>query len=250
MATQALLTDRNYNNRIVQQENQPCIKKEEGESALQWLAHTAPKALRFGQAGEECEKEEAAWTPVKYARRITADFKKSEINANQSEDGEVCYDYQAQMQHFEIIIRVNGDERKYLIKGIDGDGKEFEKEFDPYHVDPEHTDYTEFTALCLYIQKTDGYADSIMRNFAHPDDILEKQNYVSILNTWEERQGQGTNMALLESTRDLLLAIRKFMEERAKWPGSGSANIGFTVSGEQAQSLLSTVGVSQERLIE
>lgn len=247
MSTEALLTDRNYYNSFYQQ-NQPCVK-EERQSALQWLAHTAPDVLKFGQAGLESEnEEESVRTPVTYARRITADFRKSEINASQSKEGEVYYDYQAQMQHFEIVIRVNGDERKYLIKGVDGEGMKFEKEFDPYHVDPEHTDYTEFTALCLYIQKTDGYADSIMRNFMPSDDRLEKQNYVSISNTWEERQGQGSNLALLESTRDLLVAIHKFMEQRAEWPGSGSASVGFTVSGEQAQSLISTVGTMHKEI--
>ncbi|MBD5452770.1 MAG: hypothetical protein HDR30_00385 [Lachnospiraceae bacterium] len=181
-------------------------------SALLWLANAAPELMNFGKREEsdKAEAVEAAKTPLSYSRRITADFRTEMLTANRNENGEVCYSYEASRQKFEVIINVNGDERNYLIKGTDSEGNPFEKEFDPYDIDPENADYTEFTALCLYIQKTDRYADDVMRNFAQPENILEKTNYVGILFAWSIEQAQSGNMESFENARRLIVAIQEF----------------------------------------
>ena len=181
-------------------------------SALSWLANAAPELMNSGKREESDRTEavEVAKTPLSYSRRITADFKMEMLTANRNANGEVCYSYEASRQKFEVIINVNGDERNYLIKGTDSEGNPFEKEFDPYDIDPENADYTEFTALCLYIQKTDRYADDIMRNFAQPENILEKTNYVGILFAWSIEQAQSGNMESFENARRLIVAIQEF----------------------------------------
>lgn len=184
------------------------------KEALKWLADTAPELLSSGKEEEEKKAgtDVASKAPLSYSRRITAKFRTEELAVSQSAGSEVCYSYQASMQQFEILINVNGDERNYLIKGTDSEGNAFEKEFDPYQVDPENADYTEFTALCLYIQKTEGYADSIMQDFVQPDNILQKMNYVGIFGIWCETQGQIGNTELYENAKKLLGAINTFMD--------------------------------------
>lgn len=184
-----------------------------GESSvLGWLANAAPELMNPDKREEsdKAEAVEAAKAPLSYSRRITADFKTKMLTANRNDKGEVCYSYEASRQKFEVIINVNGDERNYLIKGTDSEGNSFEKEFDPYDVDPENADYTEFTALCLYIQKTDRYADDVMRNFAQPENILEKTNYVGVLFAWSIGQAQSGNMESFEDARRLIVAIQEF----------------------------------------
>ena len=181
-------------------------------SVLGWLANAAPELMNPGKREEydKAEGLEAAKAPLSYSRRITADFRTEMLTANRNKNGEVCYSYEASRQKFEVIINVNGDERNYLIKGTDKEGNYFEKEFDPYDIDPENADYTEFTALCLYIQKTDRYADDVMRNFAQPENILEKTNYVGVLFAWSIEQAQSGNTESFENARRLIVAIQEF----------------------------------------
>ena len=196
--------------------NNPKSSAKGESSALWWLANAAPGLMNAGKREEsdKAEAVEAAKTPLSYSRRITADFRTEMLTANRNKNGEVCYSYEASRQKFEVIINVNGDERKYLIRGTDSEGHSFEKEFDPYDVDPENADYTEFTALCLYIQKTDRYADDVMRNFAQPENILEKTNYVGVLFAWSIEQAQGGNTESFENARRLIVAIQEFTFSR------------------------------------
>ena len=190
--------------------NNPKSSAKGEASAFQWLASAAPELMNPGKR-EEPVKAEAS---LSYSRRITADFRTEMLTASRNENGKVCYSYEASRQKFEVIINVNGDERNYLIKGTDNEGNPFEKEFDPYDIDPENADYTEFTALCLYIQKTDRYADDVMRNFAQPKNILEKTNYVGVLFAWSIEQAQSGNMQSFEDARRLIVAIQEFTFSR------------------------------------
>lgn len=199
------------------------------ESGAKWVAEVAPELMKAEAERRMPNNEDAARpvAPLSYSRRISAKFKTEELTANNIENGETIYSYQASEQQFEIIINVNGNERKYLIKGIDSGGNVFEKEFDPYEVDPEKADYTEFTALCLYIQRTDGYADSLMRDFVQPENILEKRNYFSILEKWGNEQAQSGNLELCDSAMKMLIAIRAFMEKSLSVSGR-HVNITFS----------------------
>lgn len=197
------------------------------KSAMQWLAESAPEFMNPGKGEKHGEKTELQpKAPLSYSRRITASFKMEEFHASQSEKGETIYAYHASRQQFEVIINVNGDERDYSIKGIDAEGKTFEKKFDPYEVDPENADYTEFTALCLYIQRTDGYADSLMGNFGQSLDgtgdfnILEKRNYVSIFGKWGTWQAKNGNPEFYSGAMEMLGAIRQFVENKIGTPVS------------------------------
>lgn len=202
------------------------------QSGAKWIAEVAPELMKVEadkrNAGDGSVTEPAA--PLNYSRRISAKFKTEELIANSTENGETIYSYQASEQQFEIVININGDERNYFIKGIDGDGKAFEKEFNPYEVDPENADYTEFTALCLYIQRTDGYADSLMRDFVQPENILEKHNYFSILEKWGNGQAESGDPELYDSAMKMLVAIRAFMEKSLLISGNGGSHVNIAFS--------------------
>lgn len=200
------------------------------KSAMQWFAETAPELLNPGKEDSGNKTALQPKTPLSYSRRITASFKTEEFHASQSKNGEAVYSYHASRQQFEVIINVNGDDRNYAIKGIDKEGNAFEKEFDPYEVDPENADYTEFTALCLYIQRTDGYADSLMGDFGQSLDetgdfnILEKRNYVSIFGKWGTWQAKGGNPEFYSGAMEMLGAIHRFMEDRLGKMDAGEEN--------------------------
>lgn len=202
------------------------------ESGARWIAEVAPELMKAetdkrNVNGGSVSKPAA---PLNYSRRISAKFKTEELIANSTETGETIYSYQASEQQFEIIINVNEDERNYFIRGIGGDGKAFEKKFNPYEVDPENADYTEFTALCLYIQRTDGYADSLMRDFVQPENILEKRNYFSILEKWGNEQAESGDPELYDSAMKMLIAIRAFMEKSLLVLGNGESHINIAFS--------------------
>lgn len=235
MAIGALLT-KNWNGNLYQGSAKSPAKG--GQPALQWLANAAPELIKPGADMEEKKEAPSVKAPLSYSRRITASFKTRELTIKES-GAESSYSCQASMQNFEILIKVNGDERNYVIHGIDGEGNAFEKEFDPYQIDPENADYTEFTALCLYIQKTEGYADSLMSeedsfHFAQPDNILEKRNYVSMLATWRKGQYEADNMELAKRAEKLLHGISDFMDERLTGTGNGNEKDRFSVAGNDA----------------
>ncbi|MCI9464578.1 MAG: hypothetical protein HFI48_11965 [Lachnospiraceae bacterium] len=209
-------------------------------SALQWLADAAPDLVKREQrepdpftAYEENRAGEAGG-PLSYSRRITANIRTGGYRAGLSENRGSRYAYQASIRQYETIIRVNGDERCYLIRGIDDEGKLFEKEFDPYEVDPESTDYTEFTALCLYIQRTEKYADSIMSDADKAETVPGKPDCVSVFGKWENMQAEGNNKELLEGTMKLQKAIQEYFDNQPLMPGAGQKLIDFAVTkGEQ-----------------
>ena len=94
-------------------------------SALQWLADAAPDLVKREQrepdpftAYEENRAGEAGG-PLSYSRRITANIRTGGYRAGLSENRGSRYAYQASIRQYETIIRVNGDERCYLIRGID-----------------------------------------------------------------------------------------------------------------------------------
>ena len=116
-----------------------------------------------------------------YTRVVSATVCNTEMKSGADENGQAAFSYQSVTQKFEIRIDVNGDDRKYTAVGTDKDGTEFEKEINPYEVDPTFADFTEFAALCSYIRDTENLADDIMKSISNiaADDIFEKMNYLS-----------------------------------------------------------------------
>ena len=115
-----------------------------------------------------------------YTRIVSASVMTSEMKTT-TEGGRTAFSYQGIVEKFEIRIEVNGDDRKYTAIGTDKDGNAFEKEIDPYNVDPTDADFTEFAALCSYIRETENLADETMKFVSsfEVDDIFEHMNYLS-----------------------------------------------------------------------
>ena len=116
-----------------------------------------------------------------YTRIVSATVVNSELRTTTGADGITAFSYQGVMQQFEIRIDVNGDDRKYTAIGTDKDGKPFEKEIDPYNVDPTDADFTEFAALCSYIRETENLADETMKFISdfEVNDIFKRMDYLA-----------------------------------------------------------------------
>lgn len=147
-----------------------------------------------------------------YTRIVSATVMNSELRTTTGASGITAFSYQGVMQQFEIRIDVNGDDRKYTAIGTDKDGKTFEKEIDPYNVDPTDADFTEFAALCTYICETENLADETMKfvgNF-EVNDIFESMDYLTVFSSEMgkyEKAGMG-NLSL----ENFMPHINKLME--------------------------------------
>ncbi|WP_033154455.1 hypothetical protein [Pseudobutyrivibrio ruminis] len=147
-----------------------------------------------------------------YTRIVSATVMNSELRTTTGEGGIAAFSYQGVMQQFEIRIDVNGDDRKYTAIGTDKDGKPFEKEIDPYNVDPTDADFTEFAALCSYIRETENLADETMKFVGdfEVNDIFESMDYLTVFSSEMgkyEKAGMG-NLSL----ENFMPHINKLME--------------------------------------
>ena len=125
---------------------------------------------------------------------------------------------------------MNGEERRYLIRGVDDNGNVYEREFNPYEIDPENEEYTEFSAICMYIQKTEKYADYIMSESDSVESMPEKAERVSILGKWNDMQTESNHNELLESTMKLRKAIHDYWEKQQPTLGAGQGFVDFTIT--------------------
>lgn len=147
-----------------------------------------------------------------YTRIVSATVMNSELRTTTGASGITAFSYQGVMQQFEIRIDVNGDDRKYTAIGTDKDGKPFEKEIDPYNVDPTDADFTEFAALCSYIRETENLADETMKFVGdfEVNDIFESMDYLTVFSSEMgkyEKAGMG-NLSL----ENFMPHINKLME--------------------------------------
>ncbi|SEK79773.1 hypothetical protein SAMN02910377_01843 [Pseudobutyrivibrio ruminis] len=147
-----------------------------------------------------------------YTRIVSATVMNSELRTTTGEGGITAFSYQGVMQQFEIRIDVNGDDRKYTAIGTDKDGKPFEKEIDPYNVDPTDADFTGFAALCSYICETENLADETMKFVGdfEVNDIFESMDYLTVFSSEMgkyEKAGMG-NLSL----ENFMPHINKLME--------------------------------------
>ena len=158
---------------------------------------------------------ETALPSTPYTRIITANIRTEEMTATIASNGEMIYSYSASEQSFQICIESDGENKTYKITGIDKDGNPFEKEFDPYEVDPENADLPEFSALCMYIQQTDETADLLADDYFKTEDILEKRNYFGLLGNFANTSIFDRVQSMLDCANRLLDEIGRIMDVRA-----------------------------------
>ncbi len=163
----------------------------------------------------ELSQRENALPSTPYTRIITANIRTEEMTATIASNGEMIYSYSASEQSFQISIESDGENKTYKITGIDKDGNPFEKDFDPYEVDPENADLPEFSALCMYIQQTDETADLLADDYFKTDDILEKRNYFGLLSEFANTSIFDRMQSMLDCANRLLEEIGKIMDVRA-----------------------------------
>jgi len=163
----------------------------------------------------ELAARDKALPSTPYTRIITAKIKTEEMTATIASNGEMIYSYSASEQSFQICIESDGENKTYKITGIDKDGNPFEKEFDPYEVDPENADLPEFSALCMYIQQTDETADLLADDYFKTDDILEKRNYFGLLGDFANTSIFDRVQSMIDCANRLLDEIGRIMDVRA-----------------------------------
>ncbi len=176
-----------------------------------------------------------------YTRIVSAKVMSSEFCATAGANGTTAFSYQGVMQQFEIRIDVNGDDRKYTAIGTDKDGKAFEKEIDPYNVDPTDSDFTEFAALCSYIRETENLADETMKFVSdfEVNDIFERKDYLA---TFSSEMGKYEMAGLGNlSLENFMPHINKLMETLM-----GMTMNMFNVSTTENASETTTIEVSEE----
>ncbi len=152
-------------------------------------------------------------------RCISASINTKEMQATKNEAGEVMYSYKETSLSFDIVINSDGTDKTYTIKGIDENGDEFEREFDPYNLDKEEMDYPEFSALCMYIRQTDETADLIASSYftdtSYFDGIFDRGDRVGLLEQYADEYGD-TMPKLAGLAQKLFESINSFFENAMK----------------------------------
>ena len=160
--------------------------------------------------------------PAAYTRCITANIKTKEAYAQQNSNGEVIYSYRETEQSFNIIINSDGKDKTYTITGIDENGEEFERAFDPYDLDPKDMDYPEFAAMCMYIRQTDETVDLIASSYftdtSYFDGIFDRGDRVSLLGQYAEEYGD-TEPSLANLANKIFDAINTFFDRTMRESG-------------------------------
>ena len=168
--------------------------------------------------------------PAAYTRCITANIKTKEAYAQQNSDGEVIYSYRETEQSFNIIINSDGKDKTYTIKGIDENGEEFERKFDPYDLNPKDMDYPEFAAMCMYIRQTDETADLIASSYftdtSYFDGIFDRGDRVGLLAQYAEEYSDS-EPSLADLANKIFDAINTFFDRAMM--GSGFSNDAFSL---------------------
>ena len=168
--------------------------------------------------------------PAAYTRCITANIKTKEAYAQQNSNGEVIYSYRETEQSFNIIINSDGKDKTYTITGIDENGEEFERAFDPYDLDPKDMDYPEFAAMCMYIRQTDETADLIASSYftdtSYFDGIFDRGDRVSLLGQYAEEYSDSEPL-LASLANKIFDAINTFFDRAMR--GSGFSEEAFSL---------------------
>ena len=151
-----------------------------------------------------------------YTRQITATIKTERMTASMSGAGGMVYSYESSTQQFSMFINSDGNRKTYTVKGTDENGNEFEKEINPYDVDPENADYTEFSALCLYVRQTDDTADLLSSGYLRPGDIFERKDYFSMLGAFSAGSSDmsGRMKDMMAAAESLFDKIQELMDKQ------------------------------------
>lgn len=168
--------------------------------------------------------------PAAYTRCITANIKTKEAYVQQDSSGEVIFSYRETEQSFNIIINSDGKDKTYTITGIDENGEEFERAFDPYDLDTKDMDYPEFAAMCMYIRQTDETADLIASSYftdtSYFDGIFDRGDRVSLLGQYAEEYGDS-EPSLADLANKIFDAINTFFDRAMR--GSGFSEEAFSL---------------------
>lgn len=154
-----------------------------------------------------------------YTRMISANVKTTEMLAQANSDGEVVFSYKETEISFNVLINSDGKDKTYTIQGIDENGQEFEKAFDPYSANLEELDYPEFAALCMYIRQTDEVADlisgKVFNDTSYFDGIFERGNRVELLKEYAQ-ESSALDSVKAKLAEDLYNSICDFYQEIMK----------------------------------
>ena len=186
-------------------------KKAEDTSAFEQLAENKAQECKEAVRGETNRTDGGK---VPYTRCITANIKTREMVASSGENGEMIYSYRSTEQHFSILINSNGSDKKYTIQGTDENGEKFEREFNPYDVDPKDADFPEFSALCLYLKQTDETADLLANEYFGEGDIFEKKDYMGMLEDFASDEIFLQGRKMMECAFELVNSLHDFAARR------------------------------------
>ncbi len=186
-------------------------KKAEDTSAFEQLAENKAKECN-DEAKESLKRTDGG--KVAYSRCITASIKTQEMAASSGENGEMIYSYRSMEQQFSILINSDGSDKKYTIQGTDKNGEKFEREFDPYDVDPKDADFPEFSALCLYLKQTDETADLLANEYFGGGDIFEKKDYMGMLEGFASDEVHSQGRKMMECALELVNLLHDFATRR------------------------------------
>ncbi|MCR4762752.1 MAG: hypothetical protein K5696_04410 [Lachnospiraceae bacterium] len=152
-----------------------------------------------------------------YSRVITASIRTQQMVANPEANSKELFSYQTTEQTFQVCIRNDGCEKKYTVAGTDENGEHFEREFDPYSTDLTDADYTEFSALCMYIRRTDDTADLIANEYFSGADIFEKKDFMRLMNRADTDSPFASIKKMMNSLYDLMDSLNSFMSKQMNW---------------------------------
>ncbi|MCR4685983.1 MAG: hypothetical protein K5659_00250 [Lachnospiraceae bacterium] len=144
---------------------------------------------------------------VPYTAYLSTTITVEEMILQRSASGDIVFSYSKSMQQFDIVMEDNGEEKNYIIKGVDACGKMFARQFDPKRQDPTYTDFPSFAALCLSLDNSAETKNLLKSDLFNSEDIWKKDDYLERLTTIGEKDMIGLNNRMLNKALDLMNSL-------------------------------------------
>ena len=144
---------------------------------------------------------------VPYSAYLSTTITVEEMILQRSASGDVVFSYSKSMQQFDIVVEDNGEEKNYIIKGVDATGKLFAKNFDPKRQDPTYTDFPSFATLCMSLDNSAETKNLLKSDLFSVEDIWKKDDYLERLTTIGEKDMIGLNNRMLNKALDLMNSL-------------------------------------------